>query len=90
LAGGGGNSLVDSLRQATGLDDIDLVTDSDGNAAVKAGAYVQDNVYLSVEAGAQGRGKVSIDLDLTDSLKARGSTSNDGENSIGIFYENDF
>lgn len=90
LAGGGGNSLVDSLREAVGLDDIDVVTDAEGNAGVKAGAYLQENVYLTVEAGAQGKGKVSIDLDITDELKARGSTTNDGENSIGIFYEKDF
>lgn len=87
---GGGNSLVDDLREATGLADIDVITDAEGNAAVRAGAYLQDNVYISVEAGAQGKSKVSIDLDLTDSLKARGSTTNDGENSVGIFYEKDF
>lgn len=86
----GGGSLVDDLRQATGLDDIDVVTDADGNAAVKAGAYLQDNVYLSVQAGAQGQSRISIDLDISDTVKARGSTGNDGETSLGIFFEQDY
>ena len=70
--------------------DLDVVTDSDGNAAVRAGRYIQDNVYLNVEAGAEGTGKVSIDLDINDTLKARGSAGSDGETSIGIFFEQDY
>ena len=90
LAGGGGNSLTDSLRSAAGLADLDIVTDESGNTAVRAGAYLQDNVYLGVEAGTEGTSKVTIDLDLTDNIKATGSTSSDGEGSIGLFYEQDF
>ncbi len=90
LAGGGNNSLVNDLRSAAGLADLDVVTDTEGNTAVKAGAYLQDNVYLSVEAGTGGTSKISIDLDLTDTLKATGSTSNDGESSIGLYYEQDY
>ena len=44
--------LVDSLRSAAGLADLDIVTDDQGNIAVQAGAYIQDNVYLGVQAGA--------------------------------------
>ena len=54
LAGGGNTSLLGSLRAATGLDDLDVVTDSEGNAAVRAGRYIQDNIYLGVEAGERG------------------------------------
>ena len=53
LAGGSNNSLLGGLRAATGLDDLDVVTDSEGNAAVRAGRYIQDNVYLGIEAGEQ-------------------------------------
>lgn len=90
LAGEGNDSITESIRSATGLDDLDIVTDSDGNVAVRAGQYIQENVYVNVEAGAQGQGKVSIDLDLTDDLKARGSATSDGETSIGIFFEQDY
>jgi translocation and assembly module TamB len=90
LAGGGGGSLVDSLREATGLDDLDVVTDSSGNVAVQAGRYIQDNIYLGVTAGANGESKVNVNLDITKDLKARGSVGADGNSSVGVFYEKDF
>lgn len=88
FAGGSNTSLLDSLRQAAGLDDLDIVTDAQGNASVRAGTYLDDNIYLGVEAGAQNR--VSINIDVTDALTARGSTSADGESEVGIFYEEDY
>src|SRR5690606_40372707 len=43
LAGGGSNtSLLGSLRNATGLDELDVVTDSEGNLGVRAGRYIQE------------------------------------------------
>ncbi len=90
LAGGSNTSLLGSLRSATGLDDLDVVTDSEGNAAVRAGRYIQDNIYLGVEAGAQGTTRGTINLDITEDLKARGSMGSDGDSSLGIFYERDY
>lgn len=90
LVGGGGNGLVDSLRGAAGLDDLDIVTDDKGNVAVQAGTYIQDNVYLGVQAGAGGQSKVTINLDVTDDLKVTGAAGQDGNSSLGVFYERDY
>jgi translocation and assembly module TamB len=91
LVGGGSNgSLLDSLRGAAGLDDLDVVTDDQGNVAVQAGAYIQDNVYLGVQAGANGQSKVTINLDVTNDLKVQGAASQDGNSSLGVFYESDY
>ncbi|HEY5817762.1 MAG TPA: translocation/assembly module TamB domain-containing protein [Mesorhizobium sp.] len=90
LAGGSNTSLLGSLRQATGLDDLDVVTDSEGNAAVRAGRYVQENVYLGVEAGAGGTARGTINLDITEELKARGALGSDGDSSVGVFFERDY
>lgn len=90
LAGGSNSSLLDSLRSATGLDDLEVVTDEQGNAAVRAGSYIQDNVYLGVEAGANGQSRVSIDLDIAPGVTARGSAGSDGSTSLGLFYEQDY
>ncbi|MEZ5781383.1 MAG: translocation/assembly module TamB domain-containing protein [Rhizobiaceae bacterium] len=90
LAGGQNTSLLGSLRQATGLDDLDVVTDSDGNAAVRAGRYIRDNIYLGVEAGAQGTTRGTINLDITEDLKAKGAVGSDGDSSVGIFFEKDY
>jgi translocation and assembly module TamB len=90
LAGGSDTSLLGSLRGATGLDDLDVVTDSEGNAAVRAGRYIQDNIYLGVEAGAQGTTRGTINLDITEDLKARGAVGSGGDSSLGVFYEKDY
>lgn len=88
LAGGGNNSLINNLRKSTGLDDLDIVTDAQGNAAVRAGRYVRDNVYLGVEAGAGGGARATINLDVTDNLKVKGGVGTDS--SLGVFYEKDY
>ena len=90
LAGGSDTSLLGSLRDATGLDDLDVVTDSEGNVAVRAGRYIQENVYLGVEAGAQGSARATINLDITEELRARGAVGTDGDTSLGVFYERDY
>jgi len=90
LAGGSNTSLVDSLRGKAGLADLDVVTGDDGNLAVQAGTYIQDNVYLGVQAGADGNSRVTVNLDLGSDVKAKASTGTNGDTSIGIFYEADY
>ncbi|MDQ0313930.1 translocation/assembly module TamB domain-containing protein [Amorphus orientalis] len=90
LAGGGNTSLLNNLRQATGLDELDIVTDSEGNAAVQAGRYINENIYLGVEAGAAGTTRGTVNLDITPSLKAKGSIGSDGDSSLGLFFERDY
>ena len=90
VGGGGGGGLVDSLRGAAGLADLDIVTDDQGNVAVQAGAYIQDNVYLGVQAGAGGQSRVTINLDVTDDLKVTGAAAQDGNSSLGVYYEKDY
>jgi translocation and assembly module TamB len=90
LAGGANTSLLGSLRSATGLDDIDIITDAEGNPALRAGRYIQDNIYLGVEAGARGSTRATINLDITENLKARASVGAGGDSGAGIFYEKDY
>lgn len=90
VGGGGGGGLVDGLRAAAGLADLDVVTDSSGNVGVQAGTYLQDNVYLGVQAGANGQSKVTINLDVTDDLVVKGSAGQNGDTGLGVFYEKDY
>ncbi|QYO75960.1 translocation/assembly module TamB domain-containing protein [Devosia salina] len=90
VGGGGGGGLVDSLRGAAGLADLDVVTDDQGNVGVQAGTYLQDNVYLGVTAGANGQSKVTINLDVTEDLTIKGAAGQDGNSSVGVFYEKDY
>jgi translocation and assembly module TamB len=90
VGGGGGGGPLDALREAAGFADLDVVTDDQGNVAVQAGTYIQDNVYLGVQAGADGNSKVTINLDVTDELTVKGAAGADGDSSLGIFYEDDY
>ncbi len=88
LTGGANTDIVSGLRAGTGLDDLDVVSDADGNASVRAGKYIADNVYLGVEAGQNT--KATINLDITEDLTARGTVGSDGESEIGVFFERDY
>lgn len=88
LTGGNSPSLIDSLRSGTGLDDLDLTDDGSGNPAVRAGKYINDNVYLNLQVGQST--EATINLDITDSLTAKGSVSSEGDTSIGVFFEKDY
>lgn len=90
VGGTSGGGLVDSLRGAAGLADLDVVTDSSGNVGVQAGTYLQENIYLGVTAGANGQSKVTINLDLTDDLTVKGTAGQDGNSSLGVFFERDY
>uniref|UniRef100_UPI0038B2F539 translocation/assembly module TamB domain-containing protein n=1 Tax=Mesorhizobium xinjiangense TaxID=2678685 RepID=UPI0038B2F539 len=90
LAGGSNTSLLQNLRGATGLDELDVVTDEEGGAGVRAGRYIQDNIYLGVEAGTSGTTRGTINLDITKDLKARGSVASDGDTGVGLFFERDY
>lgn len=90
LAGNGGEGIVSKLRKSFDLDDLDVTTDDDGNTAVRAGKYLSDNVYTDVEVGGADGAEISINIDLTPSVTARGSASASGETSIGIYFERDY
>jgi translocation and assembly module TamB len=90
LAGAGGNGLLAQFRGAFGLDDLDIVTEDDGTAAVRAGRYIDDNIYLDVQTGTGGDTRVTINLDVTRNVTARGSVDTDGNSTIGIFYGRDY
>ena len=72
------------------LDDFDITTDDEGNAAVRAGAYLSDNVYTDVTVASDGSTEINLNLDVTDEITAKGTVGADGETSIGIFFERDY
>jgi translocation and assembly module TamB len=91
LSGGSGGGLLSQLRATTGLDDLDIVVDEKGEAALAAGRYIGENVYLGVEQGATTESsRVTIDLDITKGVKARAGYSAEGESSLGIFFEREY
>lgn len=90
LAGRGGDGIIGNLRESAGLDDLDLTTDDDGNIELRAGRYLSENVYTDVSVGESGRSTINLNLDITESLRARGSVGSDGDSSLGVFFERDY
>jgi len=87
---GGGSGLTDSVREGASLAALDLSTDEEGNAAVGVGAYLSDNVYTDVTINARGETEVNINLDITNSITAKGSVDSQSNTSLGIFFERDY
>jgi translocation and assembly module TamB len=91
LSGGARSGLFEGFRRAVGIDRLDVVTDSAGNTAIGAGRYINDRTYLGVEQGIEtGQTKVTIDLDVTRSIKLRAGAGSDGETEAGILFEKEY
>ncbi|MGV8937427.1 MAG: translocation/assembly module TamB domain-containing protein [Allorhizobium sp.] len=89
LAGGRSTSLFSSLRNAIGVDDLDISTDKTGQATISAGKYLNDRTYLELQQGGTGGGKAVINLDIGRGVKLRGEAGGDG-GAAGIFYEKEY
>ncbi|SFP31919.1 translocation/assembly module TamB domain-containing protein [Tranquillimonas alkanivorans] len=90
LSGRGGDGLVSQIRNEFGLDDLDVTTDEEGNAALRAGAYISENIYTDVTVDAEGEAEINLNLDITPEVTVKGGAANSGETSLGIFYERDY
>lgn len=91
LAGGNASGgLFESLRENLGLDDLDIQADENGGAAVRAGRYLSDNIYTDITVGTEGEADLSLNIDLTPSITARGTFGSSGESSVGVFFERDY
>ncbi|SEK97470.1 autotransporter secretion inner membrane protein TamB [Roseovarius azorensis] len=90
LSGNSDNDIVGRLRGAVGLSDLDVTQTEEGDTEVSAGGYISDRVYTEITADSAGRQQINLNLDLTGSVTAKGSASNDGSSGIGIFFEKDY
>ena len=90
LSGRGGSGIVDNLRKGFGLDDLDVTTDAEGNAGLKFGKYINENLYTDVAVGSDGETEVELNFKVSPSVTARGSVKSDGNTSLGIFFERDY
>lgn len=90
LAGGGDNSLLQSLRSSLGVDDLDIKTDESGQTSVSIGRRLNNRTYLQLEQGGRdGGARATINLDIGRGVKLKGSAGSDG-GSGGIFYEKEY
>jgi translocation and assembly module TamB len=87
---GRSEGIMEKLRRNLGVDDLDVRTNEDGETTLRVGRYLTENVYTDIEVKPQGDSEVSINIDLTPSLTARGRVDNAGRSSVGLFFERDY
>ena len=87
---GRGEGVLERVRRNIGLDDLDVRTDEDGETSVRLGRYLTENIYTDVEVSPQGSSEVSINIDLSPSVTARGRVDNEGRAGVGLFFERDY
>jgi translocation and assembly module TamB len=90
LAGGSGVGIVSQLREKFGLDDLDVSTSETGEAGVRVGKYITENIYSDVTVNSSGKSEINLNLSITPSLTARGRLGSDGNSGIGLFFEKDY
>jgi translocation and assembly module TamB len=89
LAGGGGTSLLQTLRNNLGVDDLDINTDSTGQTTVSVGRYLNDRTYLQLEQGGAAGAQATINLDIGRGVKLKAGAGTEG-GTAGIFYEREY
>ncbi|MCO6188085.1 translocation/assembly module TamB domain-containing protein [Rhizobium sp. L1K21] len=91
LTGARTGSVFSKLRQAGGLDNLDVTSDDAGNAEVTAGKYLNSKTYLELQQNTgTGSGKAIINLDVGRGVTLRGEADSDGAGAAGIFYEKEY
>ncbi|PZO88967.1 MAG: hypothetical protein DI626_00465 [Micavibrio aeruginosavorus] len=89
--GGGGIDPLGMLRSVTGLDDIRVDTNDEGETSVGAGKYLTDNVYLEFEKGkAENSGAANLQIELTPSINVETKLGQDAQGGGGIFWKHDY
>lgn len=88
---GGGPDPIVALRNATGLDDISVETDEEGNVNVGAKKRINDRVTLEVESGSEpGSAGAKIEIELTPSITLESEIGQDASGGAGIFWKRDY
>ena len=92
LTGAAGNGgIFARIREATGLDDLDIRQSATGGTTVGVAKRINDNLQVGVEAGTDpNAGRVTIDLNLSKNLKARAAAGQSGSGEVGLTYEREY
>lgn len=90
LAGRAGEGTISRLRKGTGLDNLDVKTNSAGESTVTAGKYLTEKIYSEIAVEQNGKSQINLNLNLNASTKLRARTNSEGSSGIGIVIEKDY
>jgi len=93
LSGKGGAGIVDKVRQAVGVDVLNVESGGgDGKgASLKAGKYLTDDVFLSVTQGTEpGSQKVGVEVQVTPNITLQSDVSGEADGNVGVNWKWDY
>lgn len=89
--GGGGFDPLGKLRNITGLSDIRVDTDSEGDTSVGVGKYLTDKVYLELEKGTgEGSGAAKVQVEVTPSISVESEVGQDAQAGAAVQWRWDY
>ena len=93
LSGKGGAGIMDKVRQALGVDvlNIDSGSDTGKGASLKAGKYLTEDIFLSVTQGNQaGSQRVGVEVQVLPNITVESDVSGAADSNIGINWKWDY
>ena len=93
LAGldGGGPGIIGTIRNALGLDRLEVGADEDSNVNVSTGKYITDDVYVGVVQGAKPEDReIVTEITLTPSISGKTAVDSIGNQSVGMEWKRDY
>ncbi len=88
---GGGTDILGFARRSLGVDVLRVDTTAEGNAAVEAGKYLTDEVYIGVKQGATSKSTgAEVEVELTPNITIESEVTGDGANKSGVRFQLDY
>jgi translocation and assembly module TamB len=88
---GGGLGVLGEARQALGLDMLDVSGEGFQDGSVRAGKYLNDNVFLEVGKGAAaGSEDVRLEVEILPNVSLDASTDAQAQSGIGLKWRFDY
>lgn len=88
---GGGADVLGFARRALGVDVLRVDTSAEGKAAVEAGKYLTEDVYVGVKQGARPEESgVEVEVDVTPNITIESETTGKGTSKSGVRFQLDY
>lgn len=88
---GGGIDALSPVRGAIGLDTLDVGGDDNGGAAVRAGKYVTERVYVEMQRGVTPESsRARVEVDLGNNLRGTTEVRETGRTGFGLEWRYDY
>jgi len=88
---GGGVDILGFARRTLGVDVLRIETAESGGAAVEAGKYLTDDVYLGVKQGADPQSTAAgVEVELTPNITVESEVTGSGASKSGVRFQWDY